>query len=73
MQDYCWDDQGYSVLSTFSPDLAGLLDDKFRSAKALLDKSEENTKLVTAVWNFVQVSSTIDDVYFLFEDDLISM
>eukprot|EP00092_Neocalanus_flemingeri_P002636 GFUD01002823.1.p1 GENE.GFUD01002823.1~~GFUD01002823.1.p1 ORF type:complete len:395 (+),score=49.65 GFUD01002823.1:48-1232(+) len=54
IQDYCWDDQGFSVLSTFYTDIAMLFDDKFRSSKSLISKSEQNKKFVTAIWNFVQ-------------------
>lgn len=54
IQDYCWDDQGFSVLSTFYTDIAMLFDDKFRSSKSLISKSEQNKKYVTAVWNYVQ-------------------
>jgi len=31
-----------------------LFDDKFRSSKSLISKSEQNKKYVTAVWNYVQ-------------------
>jgi sestrin len=58
IQDYCWDDQGFSVLSTFYSDIAVLLDDKFRAARKLSPKNDqthnENEKFRTAVWNFVQ-------------------
>jgi len=54
IQDYCWDDQGFSVLSTFYTDIAMLFDDKFRSSKRLISKSETNKKFVTAIWNYVQ-------------------
>ena len=32
-----------------------LFDDKFRSSKSLVSKSEQNKNYVTAVWNYVQV------------------
>jgi len=58
IQDYCWDDQGFSVLSTFYSDIAVLLDDKFRAARKLSPKNDqthnENEKFRTAVWNYVQ-------------------
>lgn len=58
IQDYCWDDQGFSVLSTFYSDIAVLLDDKFRAARKLSPKNDQpdnqNEKFRTAVWNFVQ-------------------
>lgn len=58
IQDYCWDAQGFSVLSTFYSDIAVLLDDKFRAARKLSPKNDqalnEKEKFRTAVWNFVQ-------------------
>jgi len=58
IQDYCWDEEGFSVLSTFYSDIAVLLDDKFRAARMLSpdnDKTRnDNKKFRTAVWNFVQ-------------------
>ena len=57
IQDYSWDEHGYSVLSTFYQDLAVILDDKFRNVKYFTNKSEKsNSKLSTAVWYYVQVS-----------------
>ena len=56
MQDYCWDEHGYSVLATFYPDLAVILDDKFRNAKYFMNKTDDsNSKLATAIWYYVQV------------------
>lgn len=55
IQDYSWDEHGYSVLSTFYQDLAVILDDKFRNVKYFTNKSENsNSKLSTAVWYYVQ-------------------
>eukprot|EP00092_Neocalanus_flemingeri_P030456 GFUD01033062.1.p1 GENE.GFUD01033062.1~~GFUD01033062.1.p1 ORF type:complete len:388 (-),score=54.54 GFUD01033062.1:292-1455(-) len=58
IQDYCWDDQGFSVLSTFYSDIAVLMDDKFRTARKLTQNNEENHNanetFRTAVWNYVQ-------------------
>jgi len=54
IQDYSWDDQGFSVLSTFYHDLAVILDDKFRTAKCIVKQTEKNSKLNRAVWSYVQ-------------------
>ena len=54
-QDYSWDDQGFSVLSTFYHDLAVILDDKFRTAKCIVKQTEKSSKLNRAVWSYVQV------------------
>ena len=54
-KDYSWDDQGFSVLSTFYHDLAVILDDKFRTAKCIVKQSEKSSKLNRAVWSYVQV------------------
>ena len=42
-----------------------LFDDKFRSSKSLISKSEQNKKYVTAVWNYVQVNICSKIVIFL--------
>jgi len=59
IQDYCWDEEGFSVLSTFYSDIAVLLDDKFRTARLLSPNNDrtqnDNKKFKTAVWNFVEV------------------
>lgn len=54
IQDYSWDDQGFSVLSTFYHDLAVILDDKFRTAKCIVKQTEKSSKLNRAVWSYVQ-------------------
>lgn len=58
IQDNCWDEEGFSVLSTFYSDIAVLLDDKFRAARMLSPKNDQtqndNKKFRTAVWNYVQ-------------------
>ena len=41
-----------------------LFDDKFRSSKSLISKSEQNKKYVTAVWNYVQVNILKKSVLF---------
>jgi len=72
IQDYCWDDQGFSVLSTFYADIAMLFDDKFRSSKSLISKSEQSKNYVTAVWNYVQcIFGVLHDDYSYKEMDLI--
>jgi len=55
IQDYCWDEHGYSVLSTFYHDLAVILDEKFRKAKYFINETDDKTsKLTTAIWYYVQ-------------------
>ena len=36
MQDFCWAEQGFSVMSPFYSELALLLDDKFRAATKIV-------------------------------------
>ena len=57
IQDYCWDEHGYSVLSTFYQELAVIFDDKLRNIKSLINKQQEekNSKVIIAAWYFVQV------------------
>ena len=52
------------MLSTFYHDLAVILDDKFRSAKCIVNKSEKSTKLHRAVWSYVQVDYTNNPTMF---------
>jgi len=56
VQDYSWDEHGYSVLSTFYQELAVIFDDKFRNIKSMINNrsEEKNSKLFTAAWYFVQ-------------------
>lgn len=59
VQDFSWDEQGFSMMSTFFSDIATLLDDKFRAANSLVCKDEEDNKEQSsvfrrAVWNYVQ-------------------
>ena len=42
-----------------------LFDDKFRSSKSLISKSEQSKNYVTAVWNYVQVYICSKIVIFL--------
>jgi len=39
VQDFCWAEEGYSVMFPFYPDLATRLDDKFRVCNALAGKA----------------------------------
>lgn len=55
VQDFGWDEHGYSVLARFYQELAVILDDKFRNVKYSVSQSENsNSKLSTAVWYYVQ-------------------
>lgn len=59
-QEFCWDEHGFSVMSTFYSDMAYLVDDKMRESKNLsssfLNEFEEEkyVKLNRSIWNHVQ-------------------
>ncbi|XP_071800666.1 sestrin-1-like isoform X2 [Asterias amurensis] len=58
-QDYTWEDQGFSLLNRYYPDIAPMLDDKFRLAYNLTyntmgQKEQVNTSLLRrAIWNYI--------------------
>jgi len=59
-QEFCWDEQGFSVMSTFYSDMANLIDDKMRAAKYLsssfLNEFEDDqyAKYNQSIWYHVQ-------------------
>ncbi|XP_038058705.1 sestrin-1-like isoform X1 [Patiria miniata] len=58
-QDYSWEDQGFSLLNRYYPDVAPMLDDKFRLAYSLTyntmgKKEQVDTSLLRrAIWNYI--------------------
>ena len=61
LQDFSWDEQGFSVMSRFYADMSLLLDDKFRVAKHMTynylgdARSVDTSPFRRAVWNYIQV------------------
>jgi hypothetical protein len=70
IQDFSWDEQGFSVMSRFYADMSLLLDDKFRIAKHMTynylgdTRSVDTSPFRWAVWNYIQVRF----FYFLLPD-----
>ena len=57
IQDFDWDQAGFSILSQFNEDIAQKLDDKFRSIMLSNEKDSSDVDFVPfqrAVWNYVQ-------------------
>lgn len=60
IQDYNWDEQGYSLMSRFYDDIAQLLDDKFRTTYNLTYGTMgqltaiDTTLFRRATWNYIQ-------------------
>eukprot|EP00092_Neocalanus_flemingeri_P025077 GFUD01027193.1.p1 GENE.GFUD01027193.1~~GFUD01027193.1.p1 ORF type:complete len:477 (-),score=107.48 GFUD01027193.1:237-1583(-) len=60
IQDFNWDEEGYSMISRFNDDLAQLLDDKFRTICNLTYRtmgrhsSIDTTLFRRASWNYIQ-------------------
>lgn len=60
IQDYSWDDHGFSLVSSLYNDVGDLLDLKFRAAYNLTyftiaDKTNVDTsKFRRAIWNYIQ-------------------
>lgn len=60
VQDYSWDDHGFSLVNRLYQDVGHLLDDKFRAAYNLTyftmaDKTNVDTsKFRRAIWNYIQ-------------------
>lgn len=60
VQDYSWDDHGYSLVNRLYNDVGPMLDTKFRSAYNLTyftmaDKTNVDTsKFRRAIWNYIQ-------------------
>ncbi|CAH1998020.1 unnamed protein product [Acanthoscelides obtectus] len=60
VQDYSWDDHGYSLVNRYYNDVGNLLDDKFRTAYHLTyytmgGRTEIDTsRFRRAIWNYIQ-------------------
>jgi sestrin 1/3 len=60
IQDYSWDDHGYSLVNRLYNDVGFLLDDKFRVAYNLTYKTlagrqnVDTSKFRRAIWNYIQ-------------------
>ncbi|KAL7052116.1 hypothetical protein ACKWTF_004771 [Chironomus riparius] len=60
VQDYSWDDHGYSIVNRLYNDVGFLLDDKFRVAYNLTYKTlagrqnVDTSKFRRAIWNYIQ-------------------
>lgn len=60
IQDYSWEDHGYSLVNRLYNDVGNLLDDKFRAAYNLTyftmaDRTNVDTsKFRRAIWNYIQ-------------------
>jgi len=73
-QEFCWDEQGFSVMSTFYSDMANLIDDKMRAAKYLsssfLNEFEEEkyAKYNQSIWYHVQSLNGIHHDDFNYEE-----
>jgi sestrin len=70
VQDFSWDEQGFSVMSRFYADMSLLLDDKFRTAKHMTynyrgdsTRSVDTSPFRRAIWNYTQ------SLYGMLEDD----
>jgi len=68
VQDYSWDDHGFSILSNFYSEIAMLLDEKFRISKNIYKKLEKNSNggkkptvmFQRAIWTYVQHIHGVD-------------
>uniref|UniRef100_A0A1B6CLQ6 Sestrin n=2 Tax=Clastoptera arizonana TaxID=38151 RepID=A0A1B6CLQ6_9HEMI len=60
VQDYSWDDQGYSLVNRLYNDVGNLLDDKFKTAYNLTyytmggRKDVDTSRFRRAIWNYIQ-------------------
>lgn len=60
IQDYSWDDHGYSLVNRLYNDVGYLLDNKFRTAYNLTyftmagRKNVDTSKFRRAIWNYIQ-------------------
>ena len=61
VQDYNWDEQGFSLISRFYDDIAQLLDDKFKTAYNMTYgtmgrySAIDTSMYRRATWNYIQV------------------
>lgn len=60
IQDYCWEDHGYSLVNRLYPDVGQLIDEKFHIAYNLtyntmaMHKDVDTSMLRRAIWNYIQ-------------------
>lgn len=60
MQDYSWDDHGYSLVNRLYNDVGNLLDEKFKTAYNLTyftmgtHSSVDTSRFRRAIWNYIQ-------------------
>lgn len=52
LQDYSWEDHGFSLVNRLYSDIGHLLDDRFRSVTSL--PSLHSPDLKRAIWNYIQ-------------------
>jgi sestrin 1/3 len=77
IQDYSWDDHGYSLVNRLYNDVGFLLDDKFRVAYNLTYKTlagrqnVDTSKFRRAIWNYIQClyGEFIRKLFFSIEQD----
>jgi len=76
IQDYSWDDHGYSLVNRLYNDVGFLLDDKFRVAYNLTYKTlagrrnVDTSKFRRSIWNYIQclygkINTSIDVFWFV--------
>lgn len=59
IQDYCWEDHGYSLVNRLYPDVGQLIDEKFHIAYNLtyntmaMHKDVDTSMLRRAIWNYI--------------------
>lgn len=51
LQDYSWEDHGFSLVNRLYSDIGHLLDDRFRSVTTL--PSLHSPDLKRAIWNYI--------------------
>lgn len=71
VQDYCWEDHGYSLVNRLYPDVGQLIDEKFHIAYNLtyntmaMHKDVDTSMLRRAIWNYIHCMFGIRLVCFL--------
>ncbi|MBN3311101.1 SESN1 protein, partial [Amia calva] len=69
VQDYSWEDHGYSLVNRLYPDVGQLLDEKFQIAYNLtyntmaMHKDVDTSMLRRAIWNYIHCMFGIRQVY----------
>lgn len=60
IQDYSWDDHGFSLVNSLYPDVGNLLDEKFKTAINLTYNTMgehspvDTSRFRLAIWNYIQ-------------------